>query len=1034
MDKILTLKPTCITDGSSFTGILTGSDYRTVDKSSTLDVGTVGFDTSKMRQLSKACVLKSFGATYEQNGGGWSVYNYVYMRWYMQPGFMRGYSVNGTSLNPGTWKDAGAKSNTETHDNDYENKSVVFFSNGNSNIPSDWASACMLGVKISASNSASVASWKIYMRSLRATISYEAKYYARFYDGTTLKETQTINGDNRATAPSISKTGYTFKGWMNAKDGTVYTGPLPTCQDTDRAFIAQWEEIKYRITVPKSSSATTKVQSRLPGSNKFYDVELTSDGNNQSHCDILFGRPLRVYAAGFATASQNLLVSINGGAGKEIDASGGGNVLIYDGSALEDMTFAVETKTVSFPLSVIATEGGHVEAPARIIRFQSAQLSAMANLGYYISRVVLDGTSLPLPANATLWDEQLTSVAEAHTLEVAFSKTQVPITFNVSDHVTVTDGFGIDVTDGAVVDYGSTPAFTFHVPEGYSLDTVTRDGETLLDTVEQVRSFTCEPQNVTAPEAFEATESGALITIAEGPHTGGMIVGQFGTFLREKALLSYAAVEDAVHHFQGWTGIEKTGRAFTIDSTDSQSSYTIGAVFETYACEIYTELHTIHLQSENLGTVEPEAVSAHSGDTVSFVYTAPEGCELNDDSVWFSWAGGNEAIEPAKLDGSRYQIILENISSGGQLFIEVTPKRYKLSADVLSPDGENIGGIVYSGQPYPEDANYPSYAHYEYYTTSLLLTAQPTEGYRFIEWSDGVYTPERSFTMPAHAASLTALFRRREYAVTTEVAAGGNVTLETEGKAQPGNILVRHWESLLLTVTADFGQRLADVLLDGVSVIDDVTLIQHGGRYLLEEVTAPRIFTIKFEPRTYANGRKLFDYWPPVIQAIRDMQEIAKVQQPLIDEAWDAVSFLMENQFIDTATEEGVSMWEKELGLVPKTTDTLRQRKARLRLKWVPHNRFTIRWLHEWLKTVCGTEQIKKPQTVDYTLLLFLPFYSDWQTICNDLERYMPCNLMLDTHVTLPESKKRIMVGFALQTKEAFQIEGKDYSGSEGQG
>ena len=275
-----------------------------------------------------------------------------------------------------------------------------------------------------------------------------------------------------------------------------------------------------------------------------------------------------------------------------------------------------------------------------------------------------------------------------------------------------------------------------------------------------------------------------------------------------------------------------------------------------------------------------------------------------------------------------------------------------------------------------------------------------------------------------HRARLTALFRRHEYEVTAEAGTGGSVILESEGKELTDRISVRHRENLLLTVTADFGQRIADVLLDSVSILGDVTLTRRGGRYLLEKVTAKHKIVVTFEPKTYTNGRKLFDYWPPVIQRIRDMQEIARVQQPVIDELWDSLSWLMESQFIDTATEEAVKIWEAELGVIPNASDTLKQRKARLKLKWVPCSRFTIRWLHHWLCDVTQRSDILRPVVPEntYGLTVHLPYDADWQTIFGDLERYKPCNIYLDPHVDLQSSKMRVLAGFAVGSKRTVVI------------
>lgn len=1008
MNKTLTLLPICITADSAFEGILNGSsDYRTVPKGGNpLRVGVIGFDFSPQRRLSGACTLASIGVQYEQKGG-----SVDRMAWVLDPLELTSYAINAKRLTIYGSASAGDSASTGSNDNDYHKYDYNF---RNAKMTAQAFSSSLFAVELFGINYASIFEQKLYMKDLYLKVTYTAKYYARFYSDGTLAKTQTVDGGSRATAPSVSKTGYAFKGWQC--NGTTYAANnLPTSQDTDLRFEAVWERIYYKVTLPQSSTGSCRV-TNLNGQ---YVYSITNNATWVAH-----GDSIRVYATGWNTRSQNILVKVNGGAASEIDGSSGGEVMVYEGAVTGNLTIELSTKTVSFPLTVTTTDGGDVSAPASITRFASAKITVAAYVGFYISSISLDGV-VQTVGDEPLWEHTLDTVQEPHSIDVVFARVQVPVTFDVDEHVTVTDENGDDVTAGTVVDYGSTPTFTFHAPDGWSLDTVTRDDETLLDAVEQTLDFAAEIGIVTDETVVSATETDNLITITEGTHENGEIIGDFGTFLREKVTLHYTAIAADYYHFQGWTGIEKSDEEITIDDTDTLSSYTIGATFEKYECEITTELYTTRVQTEDIGTVLPEKVSARSGDTVAFIYTAPVGCEI--DSVWFVDRSTDpyitDEIDYTKLDNNQYQIVLENITHGGTLEIEVTAKRYKLSALVYSPDGDNVGGIVYSGQPYPDDPDYPSYVHYEYYSRTLPLTAEPSDGYRFVGWSDDVYSAERQFTMPAHAVNLTATFRRFEHDVIVDVNTGGSVTLETEGQKSEGKISVRQWEDILLNISSDIGWRISDVLLDGVSVFGDVTLTRRGGFYLLRNVTENHTFVVTFVEKTYTNGRKLLDYWPPVIRSIRDMQEIARVQQPIIDELWDSVSWLMENQFIDTATEEGVSQWEKELDIVPNSTDTLRQRKARLKIKWVPHNRFTMPWLYEWLCSATGRNDIKYPVVPEntYGLLVHLPSDTDWQTIFSDLIRYKPCNIYLDPHIDLPDGKIRVMSGFAIVSTQYYK-------------
>lgn len=146
--------------------------------------------------------------------------------------------------------------------------------------------------------------------------------------------------------------------------------------------------------------------------------------------------------------------------------------------------------------------------------------------------------------------------------------------------------------------------------------------------------------------------------------------------------------------------------------------------------------------------------------------------------------------------------------------------------------------------------------------------------------------------------------------------------------------------------------------------------------------------------------RKLIDYLPPVLQSVMEFAAITGAQQPEIEAAWDALNLVMDNQFIDTATEAGVTVWEKELNIVPLATDTLEDRKQRLKTAWTYGVVYTYNWLVNWLKTSCG-ESNPLPTINDYTLRVSLPVSVDYLHILDDMRRYVAANVLIDPLILL---------------------------------
>ena len=127
--------------------------------------------------------------------------------------------------------------------------------------------------------------------------------------------------------------------------------------------------------------------------------------------------------------------------------------------------------------------------------------------------------------------------------------------------------------------------------------------------------------------------------------------------------------------------------------------------------------------------------------------------------------------------------------------------------------------------------------------------------------------------------------------------------------------------------------------------------------------------------------RKLLDYLPPVLREVMEMQAINEANEPEISIAWDALTLVLANQFLETADARGVAVWEKELKIFPKDTDSLEGRKARIKAMWNLEIPYTIPWLKRWLTSICGPEGHEET-IVDYTINIQLDY-----TVLPDADR-----------------------------------------------
>lgn len=160
--------------------------------------------------------------------------------------------------------------------------------------------------------------------------------------------------------------------------------------------------------------------------------------------------------------------------------------------------------------------------------------------------------------------------------------------------------------------------------------------------------------------------------------------------------------------------------------------------------------------------------------------------------------------------------------------------------------------------------------------------------------------------------------------------------------------------------------------------------------------------------------RRLIDYLPKALHSVMEFAAIMEAQQPEIEKAWDALGLVMDNQFIDTATAEGVSMWEKELNITPSGSETLEQRKEHIKTAWTYGALYTYNWLVHWLKVSCG-EDIQLPTNSDYVLHVPLSISMDYANILDNMREYVSANILIDPLILLTQSKLSHYVGAAFR-------------------
>lgn len=142
--------------------------------------------------------------------------------------------------------------------------------------------------------------------------------------------------------------------------------------------------------------------------------------------------------------------------------------------------------------------------------------------------------------------------------------------------------------------------------------------------------------------------------------------------------------------------------------------------------------------------------------------------------------------------------------------------------------------------------------------------------------------------------------------------------------------------------------------------------------------------------------RDLLSYYPRQLRSLREIQAIAYAQERALSKLWEGANNALRDQFICSATQYGVSRWEGILGISPKGTDTLDDRRFRVKARLGEQLPYTLGALHARLEALCGADNYSLELPVgSYTLSVKvgLAARSNFDDVKVLLERLVPANI-----------------------------------------
>lgn len=142
----------------------------------------------------------------------------------------------------------------------------------------------------------------------------------------------------------------------------------------------------------------------------------------------------------------------------------------------------------------------------------------------------------------------------------------------------------------------------------------------------------------------------------------------------------------------------------------------------------------------------------------------------------------------------------------------------------------------------------------------------------------------------------------------------------------------------------------------------------------------------------------ILSYLPPVLHEIKELVEIANVENKLLVSTWQAIEDSFNNRFIMSATEEGLARRERMLKIIVPATDSIETRRFRLLTRYQEQAPYTYLVLKQLLDSLLGEGQYvinRDAANKTLSVKIELTVKGQFDAVLSMLERITPQNMVL---------------------------------------
>lgn len=150
------------------------------------------------------------------------------------------------------------------------------------------------------------------------------------------------------------------------------------------------------------------------------------------------------------------------------------------------------------------------------------------------------------------------------------------------------------------------------------------------------------------------------------------------------------------------------------------------------------------------------------------------------------------------------------------------------------------------------------------------------------------------------------------------------------------------------------------------------------------------------------------EYFPNVLKEVREFKILDTAETPELKSIYDCIGEVLDNSFIETAKETGIARAEKIVGISPRATDTLEERKFNVLAKYNEDLPYTVTKLNELLSILCGEKgyhlEINNSE-FKLTVKVELTSKKSKEAVDELLERVTPANMLLSVTLMYNQHK-----------------------------